>query len=70
MDHTASPDSFQVEQDASPIGMNLSGASRTPIALGTSPYLARPRLEMWAKQRGKGNYSANGRICERGIGQR
>ena len=35
--HTASPFSSQVTQYASPIGMNLSSASRTPIEPGTCP---------------------------------
>ena len=36
------------------MGMNLSSASSTPIALGKDPYLTGPRLEMWAKYQGMG----------------
>jgi hypothetical protein len=39
---TASPFSFHVLHDASPIGMGSSGASRTPIELGTCPYFTGP----------------------------
>ena len=49
---TASPFSSQVRHDASPIGMGLSGASRTPIEPGTSPYRIGPFWLMWAKHRG------------------
>jgi len=49
---TASPFSSCVRHDASPIGMNLSSASRTPIDPGTSPYRILPFWLMWAKYRG------------------
>ena len=49
--HTASPFSSWVRHDASPIGMNLSSASRTPIDPGTSPYRILHLWLMWAKYR-------------------
>ncbi len=47
----ASPFSSQVTQYASPIGMNWSDESRTPIEPGTSPHRIGPFWLMCAKYR-------------------
>src|SRR5262249_24098581 len=50
--------------EAWPIGMNLSGAPRTPIVKGYSLYRTRPGVLMWAKElgmhRGSGSFLPRG----------
>ena len=49
--HTASPFSSWVRHDASPMGMNWSSASRTPIEPGTCPYRIFPLWLIWERSK-------------------